>query len=537
MMTGEAAEREAGGVGVGSAGVTRGYVCPARDQLFLMPVSMRDWLAEGHLAWFVLDVVSQLDTSALHRRPGGCAGRRPYEPEMMVALLLYAYCCGIRSSRRIEAQCRTDAAFRVICGGLVADHATIARFVVEHERALEGLFVEGLRLCAAAGLADLSVVALDGTKIAADASLARNRDATWIRREVAKLMAVTGEDEQPAAARTDALPGLEPVAEIFSPAGRLARLRAALAVIEAEDAAAAAEATRQATVAAAAAEQGRQVTGRKPKTQPLAALARAEVDHTVARERLEGMQAARAAKLEAAARGEQLKAPPPCRIERATGALERAEVAVAAARAAVAAASANGRANVTDPDSRIMKTHDGWVQGYNAQAIVNKHQIVLACDVSQNAGDVQLYQPMNDRLAQTLTTAGIQSEIELILADAGYCSETNLTSPGPDRLIATLKDHKQRRAALQLGQTSGPPPPDATPAEEMEHLLRTPQGASAYAQRSCLIEPIFGDHKHNRGIRSFRRRGLNAARSEWAFMHLAGNLLKLHQHHATAAAA
>ncbi len=111
---------------------------------------------------------------------------------MMVALLLYAYCCGIRSSRRIEAHCRTDAAFRVICGGLVPDHATIARFVVEHERALEGLFVEGVRLCAVAGLADLSVVALDGTKIAADASLARNRDADWIRREIAKLMALTG---------------------------------------------------------------------------------------------------------------------------------------------------------------------------------------------------------------------------------------------------------------------------------------------------------------------------------------------------------
>src|ERR1700674_1723392 len=108
MMTGEAAEREAGGVGVGSAGVTRGYVCPARDQLFLMPVSMRDWLEEGHLAWFVLDVVKRLDTRGVHRRPGGGAGRPPYEPEMMVALLLYAYCCRLRSSRRIEAQGRTD---------------------------------------------------------------------------------------------------------------------------------------------------------------------------------------------------------------------------------------------------------------------------------------------------------------------------------------------------------------------------------------------------------------------------------------------
>jgi transposase len=115
---------------------------------------------------------------------------------MMCALLVYAYCCGIRSSRRIEAACRTDAAFRVICGGLVPDHATIARFVVDQERVLEGLFVDGLRLCAAAGLVDLAVVALDGTKVAADAALSRNRDAEWIRREVSKLMAVTAEEEQ-----------------------------------------------------------------------------------------------------------------------------------------------------------------------------------------------------------------------------------------------------------------------------------------------------------------------------------------------------
>ena len=176
-----------------------------------------------------------------------------------------------------------------------------------------------------------------------------------------------------------------------------------------------------------------------------------------------------------------------------------------------------------------MSTARGWVQGYNAQAIVNPRQIVLACEVSQDANDTQLYQPMADMLERTLTAAGITAAIDLVLADAGYWSENNATSPGPDRLIATMKDHKQRRAARELGQTTGPPPPNATPAEEMEHLLRTPQGAAAYAQRSGLIEPIFGDHKHNRGIRSFRRRGLSAVRSEWAFIHLAGNMLKLHQ--------
>jgi transposase len=523
-------------VAADSAGATRAYVCPARDQLFLMPVSMRDWLDEGHLAFFVLDVVGQLDTGGLHCRPGGCPGRPPYEPEMMLALLLYAYCCGIRSSRRIEEHCQTDAAFRVICGGLVPDHATIARFVVDHERALESLFVDGVRLCAAAGLADLSVVALDGTKIAADASLARNRDADWIRRQIAGLIALTAEDESSIAPRADALPGMEPVGAIATPSGRLARLQAALEVIKAQDAAVAAEAEHSAQAAAAKAEHGRLQIGRKPK-EPGAALARAELEHAVALKRVADLNAERERRAAAAARGEKAVGPR-LRIDKAQHTLEAAEQRLLAARTALRTYPAPARqVNVTDPDSRIMTTKDGWVQGYNAQAIVNPHQIVLACEVSQDASDIHLYAPMNDKLTRTLNAAGITSEIGLELADAGYCSEANLTCPGPDRLIATTKDHKQRRAARELGHTDGPPPPGLTATEEMEHLLRTPQGHAAYKQRSQLIEPVFGDHKHNRGIRTFRRRGLSAVRSEWAFIHLAGNLLKLHQHRAAAAAA
>jgi transposase len=540
MMTGAQAAGQFGGAGSeSSAGVTRVYVCPQRDQMFLLPVCMRDWLEEGHLAWFVLDVVGELDTRELHRRPGGATGRPPYEPEMMCALLLYSYCCGIRSSRRIEAACRTDAAFRVICGGLVPDHATLARFVVDQEQALAGLFVSGLRLCAAAGLVDLSVVALDGTKVAADAALDRNRDAEWIRREVSKLMAVTAEEEQGESVNpAPGLLGLEQAGEICGAGGRMTRLQAALAVIEAEDAAATQEARRTAEAAIAQAEQGRKLRGRKPN-EPHAALARAQLDHAAAVTRVSTLEAKRAEKLAAAARGEKIIGPPPCRIERARATLERAEVALAAARVAVldSPPAEARRANITDPESRVMKTATGWVQGYNAQAIVNQQQIVLACEVSQDTGDAQLYQPMTDTLKRILATAGIHNEVELVLADAGYWSEANATSPGPDRLIATMKDHKQRRAARELGQTSGPPPPDATPADAMEHLLRTPQGAAAYAQRSCLIEPIFGDRKHNRGIRSFRRRGLSAVRSEWAFMHLAGNMLKLHHHRAAAATA
>jgi hypothetical protein len=304
-------------------------------------------------------------------------------------------------------------------------------------------------------------------------------------------------------------------------------------VIDAEQAAAQASAREKAKAARDAARDGRKLRGVKPKD-PAAALARAQADHEAALTRAEAKQAQRAAKQAAArAAGRKLGGPVPGRDR----ALVRAEGALAAAeQAAKAAPPVLAQANVTDPDSRIMKTANGWVQGYNAQAIANKHQIVLACHVSQNCGDVLLYEPMITALARTLTAAGITATPALTLADAGYWSEANATAPGPDRLIATMKDHKQRRAARDLGQTSGPPPENAAPADAMEHRLRTAEGAAAYAQRSHTIEPVLADRKHNRAMRGFRRRGLQAANSEWAFMHLTANILKLRQHRAAAAA-
>src|SRR5579859_5641516 len=152
------------------------YVGGGRDQLFLLPISMRDWLDEGHLAWFVLDVVEVIDTSKFHAlHPNDGPGRPAYDPDMMLALLFYAYMSGVRSSRRIESLCHTDAAFRVIAGDVVPDHATVARFVVDHEQAIEDCFFEVLRLCAKAGLVSVGTIAIDGTKMAGDASLKANR--------------------------------------------------------------------------------------------------------------------------------------------------------------------------------------------------------------------------------------------------------------------------------------------------------------------------------------------------------------------------
>lgn len=505
------------------------YVGGGRDQLFLLPVSMRDWLDEGHLAWFVIDVVAKIDTAAFHaRHPNDGAGRPAYNPDMMLALLFYAYGTGLRSSRRIEAACGTDAACRVICGGVIPDHATIARFVVDHQVAIEDSFVGVLRLCAAAGLVSVGTIAIDGTKIGADAALDKKRGAEWIRTEVERILAEAtaadaAEDAQPGLFGADDLP-----AELSTHTGRLARLEAALAQIEAEDSAARADTEARAAKAVAAAAQGHKLKGRKPKD-PHAALARAEAEHAAALARAEARAAQRTAKEQAAAaQGRKLGgfAPrPDHRVEHAAAVLE-------AARAAADAASPTAaQANITDADSRVMKTTTGFIQGYNAQAAANENQIVVAHKVTQDANDVGQYQPMVSAAQAMLAAAGISETIRVVLADAGYWSDDNATADGPDRLIATLKDWKQRRAARDMGTTTGPPPEGASATESMEHRLRTTEGAETYAQRSHTVEPVFADHKENRGWRRFRRRGLQAVRSEWALMNTSHNLAKLFAHH------
>ena len=492
---------------------------------------MREWLPESHLVWFVLDVVARVDTSVLHaRHPNDGPGRPGYDPDMMLGLLLYAYATGTRSSRRIEQLCATDAAYRVLAGHAVPDHATLARFVVDHEAAIAGVFIDVLRLCAAAGLVTLGTIAVDGTKVGADAALDANRDVIALRAEVQRIVAEAratdaDEDSQPGLLADDVLPP-----ELATRGGRQQRLEAALAQVEAAEQVARVEVERLAARAQKEAQRGRKLHGRKPKD-PRAALARAEADEAAARARVAVKTTAREQLLaEATAQGRPVVGRPPGqRLERE---LAVAEQVTARARKAVSVATQPVRpqANITDPQSRIMKTPGGWVQGYNAQAAVNGQQIVVAGTVTQQHNDVAQYQPMVAATLAALDAANITTPIGCVLADAGYWSEGNATADGPDRLIATLKDHKQRRAARRLGTTTGEPPDDATPVDAMEHRLRTPQGAATYAKRSHTVEPVFGDHKHNRGFTRFRRRGLTAVQSEWALMNTVHNLGKLFRH-------
>jgi transposase len=533
------------------------YVPVDRDQPFLLPPDMREWLSEGHLAWFVLDVVARLDTAALHaRHRNDGVGRRAYDPDMLLGLLIYAYCTGQRSSRQIERLCEVDVAYRVICANRAPDHTTIARFRQDHEPVAVGLFIDVLVLCATAGLVRVGVVAIDGTKVGADASLAANRTRAQIEAEVeAMFRQAAGVDAEQDCLfgqdRGDELP-----AELADPRRRGARLDAALRQLEA--AAAARRADEQARAEKAArGEQPTRVRDCEEVTRREAALAVLEdelsgPDSGVARAEAALADAeAEAAQADAnrtpggKKRGRPRSTAKGAKVARAVARRDnavriaerrrrhaQARLAKAKARAAAQAATRSGsagepRVNVTDPGSRIMKTAAGWIQGYNAQAAVNDAGIVLAATVTQDHNDLAQCVPMMAATQDNLITAGVDEQIGTMLFDAGYCSEDNLCASGPDRLIATTKSWKLRAQAKQQGFLTGPPPAGATAVEAMEHRLQTADGSALYAKRSTTVEPLFGQHKDGRGFRRFVRRGLSAVDAEWQLINATHNLLKM----------
>jgi transposase len=437
-----------------------------RDQGFLMPPDLREWLPEGDLAWFVLDAVDQMDLEPFYARYRADGwGHAAYEPSMMVALLLYAYCLGVRSSRQIERLCERDIAFRVICANHVPDHSTIARFRQVNEDALAGLFTQVLRLCAEAGLVKVGLVALDGTKIKANASLAANRTYAWIEAEVKRML----EEAAAKDAEENELYGPDRRGDELPPdlqdrGKRLSRLREAKERIEREAAAEAAERAKEIEKRAEEEKKtGRKKRGRKPK----------EPNDTP---------------------------------------------------------QAEAKANITDPGSRIIKTRTGHLQGYNAQAAVTRDQIIVAADVTQEENDVQQLHPMLEQTQEELSAAGVEEEIGVALADAGYWSERNIQEAdpeGPELLIATTKDWKQRKQLREKDPPRGRIPKGLSLRERMERKLRTKRGWKLYSQRSRIAEPVFGHAKVVRRCDRFMRRGRIAARSEWRLISATLNLLKL----------
>jgi transposase len=521
-----------------------------RDQPFLFPPDMREWLPPDHPVHLVITVVEDhLDTSAFHaRRRTGGAGTAGYDPDMLATVLVWAYAHEVTSSRRIEELCRTDVAFRLICAGNLPDHATFARFRGDFPEATGEFFAQVLILCARLGMGKLGTVALDGMKIAANASKAANRTEEGLRKLAAEAVAAhaaadAAEDELFGAGRR----GDEVPEQVWSPRTRAGRIAAALADLEAERTAAEAE-----QAAKAEAFRERQRAGQRTGCSPASAaveLAEEKLARVTAAQqaRIDDWQARNAASL--AATGKPLRNPPRqpasehCRVKEAAAKVEkaRARAAEAERRAAEREAARKGPGpvrNITDPDSRLMPVRGGgFIQGYNTENVISEDELVIATELTDDPTDMAWFEPMMTRAQEAagLIAAhrpaspapdrdGTPDGIGQALADAGYCSEANLTCPGPDRLIAVGKHRDLEKAAR--GQDSADQDWGGPAVQAMRERLKTEAGIKAYRQRGHIAETPHGHIKHNMGLRQLSLRGKAKASAEWTFICGVHNLFK-----------
>ena len=446
------------------------------NQILLFPPSLHDWLPEGHLARFVVDVVSALDLNAVSASYSAKDGRgqAAYAPELMVRLLLYGYVTGVYSSRKIQARTYEDVAFRFLSGDQHPDHATIAEFRKRHLDALASLFMQSLLLCEKAGLVKLGHVAIDGTKIKANASKHKamsykrmNETESRLRQEIEALLqraeeTDSAEDEQYGKDKQgDELPD-----ELSRRESRLQKIREAKQALEAEAREKAEQERAEAKNKQVVREQEERRTGKKK-------------------------------------RGRKPASPDP-------------DKAMPADKAQL---------NFTDPESRLMpdgSNKGSFVQGYNAQiAVDSATQVIVAAEVTEQTNDKQQLIPMIERIV-----ANLKQRPEKVSADAGYFSEANLndeTAEGIDLHIATGRDKHNDPVARTTTEVSV----CAAARPAMQHKLKTEAGRAVYKMRKAIVEPVFGQIKEVRGFRRFSLRGKQNVRYEWRLECAVSNQLKL----------
>jgi transposase len=513
--------------------MAQNFVGCDRDQSFLLPPDVRDWLPEGHLAWFVLDAVAGMNLGEFYGayRADG-VGRRAYDPVMLVALLLYGYARGVRSARAIERACVEDVAFKMIAMMETPDHATIARFVARHEAGLAGVFGQVLRLCDEAGLVRPGVVAIDGTRMAGNASRESTRDFEAIAREIlAEAKAVDeAEDELYGDQRGDELPEQLRTREGRSEFFRQARERRAAETsdqqLEPEP-----EPDEKAgfefdTGRIVARHQGRQGWTREARRQ--LEQRRWEQPDPVPRAREDRLLLA-AERLEAE-RDAQVAANRAYEDYRENGRDTQGRRLTRRPKPWVAPEVPEGAVSVSDPDTQRMKANHGYVQGYNAQAVVDEAQIVIAAEVTNTPADFSSLDPMLTAAIGELERAGITERPEVALADAQYWNEQHLDEVIANKHIQVLiPPDSAGRAEPRPGWTGG-----------RYSWMRTVLGSHGkllYRRRIQMIEPVFAHTKHNRTITRFHRKGRTAVRTEWRLLMATHNLTKLHRHQLTAARA
>ncbi|WP_344311049.1 transposase, partial [Brevibacterium samyangense] len=504
-----------------NSGMAHDYLPVLRDQPLLIAPDMRDWLPEDHLVWVVIKLVETMDTSAFHtaraRRTSlrSNAGRRGYDPDMMLALLLYAYCVGVRSSRKIEAFCHTDIAFRILTAGAFPDHTAIARFRSAHVKAFTDLFTQVLTECHRAGMVKVGVVAIDGTKIKANASL----DRTYTQTTLAAIAADVIEDAQACDDADEARIGQSGHDDDEDAAGRR-KLLDRLSSPAKENAVEGLESLRR---EAPRSQAGKQLTRAQERVDRL----EARIAFIKARQQAKyEAYLDRCAAVPAGHRPSGKPAQPP---EKVRWILEKEET-LARARARVAELEGKlpvGRRNLTDPQSRLMKSRHGFVQGYNAQIGVSDDHVIVAADVFDNPIDVHLYQPMVERVRQQVGVACPGAgEVGTVVADAGYFSEENAgPGAGVESLIAVGKAWKV--AALGPGVVTEETKVRHPGLWAMRQKFEDPENLEVYTRRQAIVEPVFGHLKDWRGLRQFAMRGLEKVRGEFLLAAAACNVMRL----------
>jgi transposase len=414
------------------------------EQDLLLPPSLRDWLPEDHLAFFVSDLIDQLDLSAITKvYEEEERGYPPYHPVMLTKVLVYAYCVGVFSSRRIQRRLVEDVGFRVLAAGNEPDFRTIADFRKTHLTALSGFFEQVLHLAQELGAPRVGRVAVDGSKVKANASKHKamsyqrmGEKQRQLRAEVTQLLAQAeaadaAEDaEDGADRRGDELP-----AELQRRESRLKRIREAKRVLEAR------------------------------------------------------------AKEEASGQPSDSAKPDP-----------------------------KAQYNFTDPESRIMKGPDGFVQAYNVQVAVDDLQLIVGQAVTQDTNDKKQLMPMITNIARQSGDTPTQ-----LLADAGYCSDANLTAIADTNIDAYISTRKQKHGERPGPCLRGPLPTSATITDRMSRKLHTKAGAAVYAARKAIVEPVIGQIKQARGFRQFLLRGFEKVQGEWSLVCTTHNILKLYR--------
>jgi transposase len=415
------------------------------DQLFLMPPSLREWLPEDHLAYFVSDLVDDLDLSEIEAvYEDEERGQPPYHPRMMVKVLIYAYCTGVFASRRIEKRLVEDVGFRMLAAGNTPNFRTLSDFRKLHRNAVQGVFEQVLRLALKAGAMKLGRVAIDGSKVKANASkhkamsYGRMKDKELeLREEIRRLLSEADRQDEAQDRRygKDAT-GEELPQELRRRESRLERIRQAKRALEEE------------------ARKKAQEAGKEP-----------------------------------------------------------------------AKAEDKQQYNFTDPQSRIMKGNDGFVQGYNCQIAVEENfQLIVGQAVTQQANDKKQFEPMVEAIEEQ---AG--QKPQAILADSGYGSEENFKYLRRRHFDGYVATERQKHGEQRLVCKRGPLPKGANAVERMKRKLQTQVGRRIYAMRKAIVEPVFGQIKQARGFRQFLVRGLEKVQMEWALVCLTHNVLKLHR--------